>query len=1414
MSSNEDELTEDDLRDLPSPEQRDRLRDGAFERRVEERNQKIEQINERRRREQQQELREEVASEDPALSEEDVVTRIEDGQVTADVTDDAEQRVEERRRQELRETAAEEAGERFSTDDIVLQEVQTDDGTQLEADIAESALERERQRRREEIRQEAAEDFDSELSNVDVSKDDVQLVETEDGVRPELRDEPVERQQAMEILDATGGVPVGQSDPGAAAAEVIAQSQDVNQRLVIRDALDRSDAPDDLSPSTSDPLEIARALEPEAVEASIEAFGADDEQTAPFRDRFRTADGGVDGDLDDAIARFDETVEERRQLAEENPGEFLSTVDSEGLAQLRQNVESSQTREAAEFRQRRDARQEIADQSEELDITDVEAEIVNGEIQTEVEQDAIERIERERREEARQEAAQQLDEGNPGLDIESEDVVIEDGEARIDQEVIDQAQTEAKFETRREAAETLDERFEDRDIGLGDVNVEETDEGFEASLTESTESDIRQGQREEIAQQVGVDANAIDFEQTEDGTRPVVEAEALEQTIAEDRAEELMDRDTRRILAGTERVPVGVDVTAEDVEVDVGEGQVPLDDGVEADVQLNEETRGEIARRELAFSTSGITTEDVETDGAQVRVRDSALEEQAIEQAVDETPGADSDDFVADVSREQTDQGTAVEVEVRQRDAPLFEDQREPIVDAIQDAPGGTTIPGPLGSTIRIPTGEGVEAAPEEGDAPLPEAAEGTRVERALGDAGALTEGGERISARSGLQTADEAIQSRTSDEIRTRLSGTPGAEVPGPLGTTITVPSSETAAEAPATAIDFLNPASTARFGLAVAEQGADVTQARAVDQVEAAEDIRADPTETTVADLQQLIAPGDQSGTRTQAEYQEIGQQLTAAGSAAVDSAQSDPRETTFQAIGGIAATLGGGLAVSRVRGRRSGRQTASGSSSSTTVRRFVRDERASGQIPRSRETGRSDGSSSSLMDELSDSLQRFERGERLRSAKRRGRQRARENQRESGSPRPDEPRTVSREDFSTVSREDFRTVDRSREPLGRGERAERGRSSADETLGDQLLSPRERQIQAQRDRPRPQQDLREIEDVVDPQSAAGTGQGAGSAPVADIVERDEAVSEPEAVVEEDVIEADTPIEADGVVAEETTDEVQQRQETAAEPEVVVEETVISGSETVVDTTADVTSETQSRQEQAQAPSVTGAATLERQQEDILVSDRLADLQGFGIVPDQRGETATDSLLDSRADGLLDVGVASLLDVDVGVQSRISARSQSSVRQRQRARETRTRERSRNRQRSRSRGRSRTSPRQDTPDRSSEDNRVSGAGLLNGGQGATIGSDSVLEPSWFSETLEAAAGAPLSQRSGLAAGAPEAASSSVLGAFGLPTEDVAEAQSGDGDEDLVATAAAFNLDLGDREANQNSDLFGGFFG
>ena len=1144
-----------------------------------------------------------------------------------------------------------------------------------------------------------------------------------------------------------------------------------------------------------------------------EAFGADDEQTAPFRDRFRTADGGVDGDLDDAIARFDETVQERQQLAEENPGEFLSTVDSEGLAQLRQNVQSSQTREAAEFRQRRDVRQEVADQSDDLDITDVEAEIVNGEIQTEVEQDAIERIERERREEARQEAAQQLDEENPGLDIESEDVVLEDGEARIDQEVIDQAQTEAKFETRREAAETLDERFEDRDIGLGDVNVEETDEGFEASLTESTEGDIRQEQREEIAQQVGVDANAIDFEQTDDGTRPVVEAEALEQTIAEDRAEELMDRDTRRVLAGTERVPVGVDVTAEDVEVDVGEGQVPLDDGVEADVQLDEETRGEIARRELAFSTSGVTTDDIETDGAQVRVRDSVLEEQAIEQAVDETPGAESDDFVADVSREQTDRGTAVEVEVRQRDAPLFEDQREAIVGAVQDAPGGTRLPGPLGTTIRIPTGEGIEAAPEEGDAPLPEAAEGTRVERALEDAGALTEDGERISVRSGLQTADKAIQSRTSDEIRTRLSGTPGAEIPGPLGTTISVPSSETAAEAPATAVEFLNPASTARFALGVAEQGADVTQARAVDQVEAAEEIRADPTETTVADLQQLIAPGDQSGTRTQAEYQEIGQQVTAAGSAAVDSARSDPRGTTFQAIGGIAATLGGGFAVSRIRGRRSGRQTTSGSSS-TTVRRFVRDERASGQIPRSRETGRSDGSSSSLMDELSKSLQRFERGERLRSAKRRGRQRARENQRESGSPRPDEPRTVSREEFSTVSREDFRTVDRSREPLGRGERAERGRSSADETLGDQLLSPRERQIQAQRDRPRPQQDLREIEDVVEPQSAAGTGQGAGSAPVADVVERDEAVSEPEAVVEEDVIEADTPIEADGVVAEETTGDVQQRQETAAEPEAVVEETVISGSETVVDSTADVTSETQTRQEQAQAPSVTGAATLEGQQEDVLVSDQLADLEGVGIAPGQRGETATDSLLDSQADGLLDVGVASLLDIDVGVQSRIGTRSQSTVRQRQRARETRSRQRTRNRQRSRSRGRGRPRPRLDPPDRSSEDNRFSGNRILGGGQSTAIGSESVLEANWFSETLEAAAGAPLAERSGLAAGASEAASSSVLGAFGLPTEDVAEAQSGDGDEELVATAAAFNLDLGDREANQDGGLFGGFFG
>ena len=408
-----------------------------------------------------------------------------------DVTLDGEQAslAEGARQQVRRQQAAQSFDEQFEGVDVGTDDVDLgDDGATLAGDA--------RQQLR---RQEAAEQFDSELGQVDVEPADVEF--TDEGVT--VDEGVVQAQSAQDVLDETGGIPVGFNDPGAAAAEVVAQAQDVNQRLVIRDALERSGA-SDLSPRSDDPLEIAAALEPEAVEASIEAFGADDEQTAPFRDRFRAPDGSVGADLDVAIAQFDETIDQRQQLAEQNPEQFLNEIDPEGLAQLRETTQSSQLREAAEFRAERDARVEAAnDLDDEIGAVDIDSsDITLDGGQATLETDTVETIERRREQQAREQAAAEFE----GFD--ADDIVLDDGTARVSEDALEQQRDQARFDARQEAADQFDEQVSGLDIDIDDVAVSDTDSGFAATLDDETREQFEDQQRAQARQDAAADLDS------------------------------------------------------------------------------------------------------------------------------------------------------------------------------------------------------------------------------------------------------------------------------------------------------------------------------------------------------------------------------------------------------------------------------------------------------------------------------------------------------------------------------------------------------------------------------------------------------------------------------------------------------------------------------------------------------------------------------------------------------------------------------------------------------------------------------------------------------------------------------------------------------------------------------------------
>jgi hypothetical protein len=428
-----------------------------------------------------------------------------EGDGEAGLAEDARQTVQ-------RQQAAAQFDEQFEGVDVSPSDVELgDEGAALLGDA-----------RRDIQRQQAAVEFDDEFDAVDVTPADVEF--TDDG-NVTVDDDIVTAQEADELLDATDGVPVGRGDPGALAANVIAQEQDVNQRLVLRDALERSGA-GDLSPSTDSPFEIAAALDADAVDESLDAFGRDSEQTAPFQDRFITPTGD---DLDDALRQFDQTVEQRRTLAENNPEQFLEETDPEALAAARDDALSSRQFAAAEFRAERDARQEAADQFNEqidetdIDITDVTLE--GGEAQ--LDESTVETVEFRREEAARSRAADQLDDQFESAAIGEDDITIEDGQARLSDDAVDEVEAARTFEARRDAAEQFDQQFESRDIGVGDV--QQTDAGFTVG-----EDLRRQAAREDAAAQldaqtqVDIGADDVTLSQTDGGFEAALDAEARE----------------------------------------------------------------------------------------------------------------------------------------------------------------------------------------------------------------------------------------------------------------------------------------------------------------------------------------------------------------------------------------------------------------------------------------------------------------------------------------------------------------------------------------------------------------------------------------------------------------------------------------------------------------------------------------------------------------------------------------------------------------------------------------------------------------------------------------------------------------------------------------------------------------------
>jgi len=226
-----------------------------------------------------------------------------------------------------------------------------------------------------------------------IRRDDVDVEVGTRGVeRVDVDEEAVAGRQADELLGSPEVLIEGTR--GESAAEVIAREQDVGQRLVIERALERSGS--DLNPRFDDPAAIVRDLDPDEVEATLDEFGEGD-QTRPFDRPF-----GQDGTIADAVRDADETAAERRALAEEDPQAFVEEADVESAQRVSEFTTREQQVGRAQFVAERDARQEVADEFDGVDITDVSVE--DG--RARLDDDVGDEIARER---AREELADELD---------------------------------------------------------------------------------------------------------------------------------------------------------------------------------------------------------------------------------------------------------------------------------------------------------------------------------------------------------------------------------------------------------------------------------------------------------------------------------------------------------------------------------------------------------------------------------------------------------------------------------------------------------------------------------------------------------------------------------------------------------------------------------------------------------------------------------------------------------------------------------------------------------------------------------------------------------------------------------------------------------------------------------------------
>jgi hypothetical protein len=212
------------------------------------------------------------------------------------------------------------------------------------------------------------------------------------------------------------------------------------------------------------------------------------------------------------------------------------------------------------------------------------------------------------------------------------------------------------------------------DLEMADiVSVRKTDDGrLRPELTDAAREDrARERFEDERVSSVrelsvagndaplaGLDAGEdVRFEAAEDGVKRELSEEAKLERARENFE---IERDPRRVMAGTERIPVGVEESDFRFQIEDGDVSVePTDEALAAFIaqDISEATPGDVRNVER---TEGGLSFELDEDVRSQRAR---------RKAAGEDPLRDAEDFVATV-----EDG---EVDVRTRQAPLFEDARE-----------------------------------------------------------------------------------------------------------------------------------------------------------------------------------------------------------------------------------------------------------------------------------------------------------------------------------------------------------------------------------------------------------------------------------------------------------------------------------------------------------------------------------------------------------------------------------------------------------------------------------------------------------------------------------------------------------------------------------------------------------------